>query len=323
MKRLTAIEGETEGASDGASAFSQLISPLTPKRFFADDWDTQCVHIAGDAGRFDTVLSATDFCNAMFTAELDDRRVRYLQKSLGNKHQSQSAFLKKKIGWDNPPTLGLLANQFRTGTFVFDLIDNRVPSLKAWCRRLYPDVSSRISANAYFSAGRDASAFDAHFDEQDVFILQLEGEKEWQLWTGKRVPNPSAGHPQGHDEDPPTLPADEIVTLTAGDVLYVPRGTWHWPRSLDDTPSLHLTVALVMPQPADVLRWLKEQVYDDAEMRAGLPLSPHQDSDLARTEMLDAVFAKLELLISDPRRRERALAYLTAENIRTLRDQSE
>jgi len=316
MKRLAA----TGDAQPGGSALSALLSPLTPASFFADYWDRQCVHIAGEVGRFRDIITDADFCDAIFAAYLGDRRLNYMQKSLGGKQQSQDFFLRQKAQWQAAPKLAQLAEQFRTGTLVFELIQNRIATTKSWCRRLYPDLNCQISTNAYFSAGRDASAFDVHFDEQDVFILQLEGEKEWRLWDRARVVNPIAGFQADDEQEPPDLPADAVVRMTEGDVLYVPRGTWHWPRSLDNQPSLHLTLTLIMPKASDILYWLKQRLCEDDDIRAALPFSPHQPGEPSGDPALARAFDRLQQLIADPRRDQLAVAHMALQNMRSVID---
>lgn len=94
-------------------------------------------------------------------------------------------------------------------------------------------------ANVYYSAPGLPSAVHAHQDAQSVFIVQCEGRKRWQLfappqrWRLRFSQRGKAG-----DAAPPselTEPLDDVI-LSAGDVLFVPRGMYHststlFPRS--------------------------------------------------------------------------------------------
>ena len=80
---------------------------------------------------------------------------------------------------------------------------------------------------------------------QDVFILQLDGRKEWRLYDVP-VKHPFMGHkvgrvPQG---EPPAQAGRPRMTLTLepGDMLYMPRGLVHEAATTDAAPSLHLTI---------------------------------------------------------------------------------
>lgn len=300
------------------SAFSQLIDPVAPNDFFQDYWDQELLLISGEAGRFDGIVTGNKFCDALFDAKLGNRRLKYIQKSIGNRDESQDFFLRQKAQWQDRKSQNELATLLHSGTLVFDSIQNAVPSAKTWCRELYAEFCCQITINAYFSAGRDASAFDAHFDPQDVFILQLEGEKEWQLWERDRVVNPMPGHPESKAMTAPGLPADQTILLTPGDLLYVPRGTWHWPRSLDDNPSLHLTLTLVMPKPADIVGWLSQILGAEPDARSSLPFSRYQEEEPIDNMSLDRAIALLTEKLSSPDAKRLATAYMAFHNMQSV-----
>lgn len=50
----------------------------------------------------------------------------------------------------------------------------------------------------------------------------------------------------------------EILILNEGDVLFVPKGTWHDVVAINE-PSLHLTISVVYPTVADYAQWLLSQ----------------------------------------------------------------
>jgi quercetin dioxygenase-like cupin family protein len=76
-----------------------------------------------------------------------------------------------------------------------------------------------------------------HSDPTDVYVIQLEGTKRWQIWPTPQVRRP------GDDKDSfPALPDPVLdVSLQPGDVLYVPHNTPHR-ASAEDSVSLHVTV---------------------------------------------------------------------------------
>lgn len=286
--------------------------------FFKDHWDHQPLLITGPPSRFDSVMCSKDFEHALFDAKLSSPSLRYLHKPTGNRAESLDLFLRKKAGWTEPLSISQLAREFHRGTLVYVGIENAVPSVKSFCQSLFNDFRCPLSVNAYFSAGLDASAFDAHFDPQDTFILQLEGEKEWRLWERGRVPNAISGYPEWTSVPPPELPADETVLLTPGDVLYVPRGLWHWPRSLGDAPSLHLTLTVVMPRPVDVMLWLTDALSNEPEFRAALPMSPHQRDGAGPKTAIDAVLASIAQKVASPGAANMAMAHMLREAMQTV-----
>ena len=113
-----------------------------------------------------------------------------------------------------------------------------------WCDaswRLVAALEARlgclVGANSYLTpAGSRGLA--PHWDDVEVFVLQVEGAKSWKVWgwdgkgegdrRGKRGKGaPLASSPSGDlDERSLGLPELEVV-LRPGDVLYLPRGTVH------------------------------------------------------------------------------------------------
>lgn len=167
--------------------------------------------------------------------------------------------------------------------------------------------------NVYYAPMGLARAVHAHQDSQSVFIVQCEGRKTWELFEPPvrwRLRLNQRG--KGGD----VAPASELtqpvarVTLTPGDVLFLPRGMYHRTattdededgapppagRSADDSAessvaSLHVTVGvetetdnftwisllrdaattLGLPDPA---KRLEEAQWHDERLREALPLA--------------------------------------------------
>jgi len=167
-------------------------------------------------------------------------------------------------------------------------------------------------ANVYYAAAGLDSAVHAHQDAQSVFIVQCEGRKRWQLfappqrWRLRYNQRGKAGDIAPSSEL--TQPLDDVV-LSPGDVLFVPRGTYHrtstfMPRKApeaeatrvlaDDDPaggpaSLHVTIGIetdtdewiwlsLLREAAEALelldatRKLDAAQWHDEELREALPL---------------------------------------------------
>jgi len=113
-------------------------------------------------------------------------------------------------------------------------------------------------ANAYMTRAGVPSALPPHNDRQSVLIVQLEGRKVWRTWPAA-VANPLQEQIRGKGRDELDRAAlgepSMTVTLSAGDLLYVPRGYIHataTPASDEGggggggaaAHSLHLTIGL-------------------------------------------------------------------------------
>ena len=86
------------------------------------------------------------------------------------------------------------------------------------------------------------NALAAHYDDVDVFVLQVKGKKTWSLFSSRNeqevLPLFSSGD---FDEEELGKPCE--VDLGPGDLLYLPRGAIHRARTDKAGSSLHLTIS--------------------------------------------------------------------------------
>jgi hypothetical protein len=108
-------------------------------------------------------------------------------------------------------------------TLVLDQANVFDPTMEVACRSMQWWSRERVQVNVYLTTN-DASGFDLHWDDHDVLIIQLAGEKEWDV-RGASRPVPMFRDAARNDE-----PSQETIwagTMRAGDVMHIPRGYWH------------------------------------------------------------------------------------------------
>ena len=129
-------------------------------------------------------------------------------------------------------------------TLVLQSLHRQWPALITFTDELTRQLGHPCQVNAYLTPPGGAG-LTTHADEHDVFAVQLSGAKRW--WV------------DGLGD----------LTLTAGDVLYVPAGCRHGAQSEHST-SLHLTIGMLRVTYRQVLgRLLREP---SAELDAPLPV---------------------------------------------------
>lgn len=145
-----------------------------------------------------------------------------------------------------------------------------------------------VGINCYASFGQDHS-FDKHWDEHDVFAIQLAGEKHWTLFD-----NPDVPFATGFRSPTETCPDNVIgdFDLCEGDVLYVPRGCWHEVRG-NNRPSLHVSVGVVRLRAFDLLRSLLDNLEEDEVWGASLPRHTTPDRLQAFQALLQKALAAM------------------------------
>lgn len=108
-------------------------------------------------------------------------------------------------------------------------------------------------SSGYAAFGNETS-FGNHWDTHDVFALQLIGKKRWTIYK-PTLDNPSFTHSSvGRESECPSVPFMDII-LSAGDILYLPRGWWHT-VSPNASPTFHLAIGIYPPYFVDYLTWL-------------------------------------------------------------------
>lgn len=158
-------------------------------------------------------------------------------------------------------SLSELHRQLRAGvTGVLEATNELLPSVEAITTQISNRYCARSTANAYFSFG-STSGFGAHNDDHDVIVIQLEGRKNWQFFA---IPGHCGKATVRELESPTEQAIGESILLQRGNILFVPKGTWHDVVAIGE-PSLHLTISIVYATVADYAKWLLGQ------HRYGLP----------------------------------------------------
>lgn len=150
-----------------------------------------------------------------------------------------------------------LGNLLREGaTLILDQANVFDPTMEVACRALQWWSHERVQVNAYLTTN-DAAGFPLHWDDHDVVIVQLAGEKEWEVRAVSRKV------PMYRDSDPNTIPSDEIIwsgVMRTGDVMHIPRGHWHQATRTGSGSgkSLHVTFGITKRTGASWLAWLAD-----------------------------------------------------------------
>ncbi|NET38859.1 MAG: cupin, partial [Cyanothece sp. SIO1E1] len=108
-----------------------------------------------------------------------------------------------------------------------------------------------------------------HYDTHEVFILQVDGQKEWHIFP-ETFKYPLVDQ-KSATLSPPTETPYLSCVLNPGDVLYIPRGHWHYAVALEQ-PSLHLTLGILCRTGIDLLEWLTDTLKQEERWRQNLPL---------------------------------------------------
>ena len=233
---------------------ASLIAPLTVEEFLGNFWGRRAVYIPGTDGKF-SGLFGWDDVNAY----------------LNNARENQPGFRLVHEKSPLPPqALDKLDEWLGKGaTLAINSVNQIDEVMKRFNYALGADLNTVINTNCYISCPAK-QGFDNHFDEHDVFVLQTEGRKAWKVFQPTHTYPLHAQQLASKGAPPDVDPYIECV-LSPGDVLFIPRGHWHY--AIAETPSVHLTIGPASRAGVEFLVWLCRQLMSQEFFRTDFPVA--------------------------------------------------
>lgn len=279
---------------------SWLIEPIAERDFLESYHERRALHCRhADSDRFADLLTLNRLDEIVSNAELP-RSALSMARSKPPLKRSDYTFKNGNID------RGAVIRHFQCGATVIlnqlQLADER---LARFCRALEEVFSCQVQTNVYLTPP-NSQGFNTHFDDHDVFIVQVSGAKRWRLYE-KPVDNPYRGEGFKSGEHK-AGELDQEFVLRAGECLYIPRGLMHDASSHGDEPSLHITTGLIVKKWADLmLEAVSEVALRNPKFRRSLPpgfARPDWDSAL-----LEAEFRELAHEFAEQANFEKVLDY--------------
>jgi lysine-specific demethylase/histidyl-hydroxylase NO66 len=240
-------------------ALRSLILPVSKDDFRTRFWEQKPLTVhRGNPAFYDDLFTLQDFDDAIA------RSPSYVKLA--------NATTKKNVAYRSETVKGLeatLEDMRAGGTLVLDQLHQHDPKLALLCRLLAAELGHRFQTNLYLTPP-NGKGFSPHWDNHDVFILQVLGCKDWKIEKDRRA------FPLGTEtmpEEGRDLRGDLLTfTLEQGDLIYIPRGFVH-AAECGTSPSLHITLGVSAQVIQDFLHVvIKAAVARDPGLRAALPL---------------------------------------------------
>ena len=250
-------------AAPGRLSLDGILAPVTREEFLADTWDRRPLVVQrASPEHYAGLLSVSDFDRLLSASVVESRDARIVRE--GRSDGTAAVF-----GPDGRANIAALHSAYARGfTVVVNNVHKRRPEVAALCRDIELALGHPVGANAYLTPPR-AQGLAPHFDNHDVFVLQLSGRKGWKVFE----PEIERPLPEQHRDVSPDAIGEPVraVVLDAGDLLYLPRGVVHQAESLS-VASLHLTIGIrITPVAAILSRALADEAARDGRLRRAVP----------------------------------------------------
>lgn len=201
--------------------------------------------------------------------------------------------------WPEPrtPSLEEAKSLFDEGyTLLVRHAERHDAELKHLAQGFAQEFLAPVDVHLYATPGK-SFGFGWHYDVEDVFIIQLEGSKEYSLRKNTVNPWPVLDNmPKDLRYERELMPLMKCE-LSAGDWLYIPHGYWHKGDAKSD--SISLAVGVMAATGLDVLDFARERLVESIRWRQRLPMFG-EDFSQALTEILSELGRELSGLFSDP-----------------------
>ena len=243
---------------------SYLISPISKTEFFKTYHEKEALLSKhNDANKFNGLLSIDRIDEIIASTELPPSSLDMVRKE---PPIERSYYTFKNGNIDR----GAVIRHYQEGaTIILPQLHLADEILAKFCRSLENVFSSHVQTNIYLTPG-SSQGFNTHFDDHDVFVIQLSGTKKWRLYQ-KPIDNPYRGE-SFNTKDYKAGELQKEFELKEGECVYIPRGLMHDAISVGEKASLHITVGLIVKKWADLmLEALSEVAIRNPKFRRSLP----------------------------------------------------
>jgi hypothetical protein len=262
----------TEGASPrwDEDALGFLIAPVTREQFLEEYYERDAlISIRGEPDRYGDLLTLDMLDHFIASADLREGMVDLASQK---NRPSRETWIDDR---GRISSAGIAENYLGGATVILPHLHDSMLNLGEFCRSLEEVFTCHVQTNIYLTPhvspdGTSNQGFPPHYDNHDVFIMQISGTKAWRFY-GVPIETPYRGEDFQLGRHEPGEISREF-TLNPGDCVYIPRGLMHDAENVGDAPSLHITAGLIVKTWADLLlESISELALAEPAFRRSLP----------------------------------------------------
>jgi ribosomal protein L16 Arg81 hydroxylase len=268
MDGLAVARGEEQAAAPSISwqedALGFLMAPVGRDAFLETYYEQKpLLNIRGEPERYSELLTLAMIDDFVASADLREGMIELTNR--------KNPIARDDYTYeDGRISRTAVAREYLRGaTIILPHLHESLFQLGEFSRSLEEIFSCHVQTNIYLTPEGN-QGFPPHYDNHDVFIMQISGAKAWRLYDTP-VATPYRGERFRLEVHTPSEVRQEF-TLRAGDCVYIPRGLMHDAENVGEEPSLHITVGLITKTWADLLlEAVSELALNEPGFRRSLP----------------------------------------------------
>ncbi|MEX1013592.1 MAG: cupin domain-containing protein [Candidatus Paceibacterota bacterium] len=235
---------------------ADLITPISVKEFKKLFKERPAFEIWDTKSNIDSLFGWDDLNHILRQQRMNSTDIMVLQNSNKVSHRKISREVRR---WSKTETQldheKLLAALRDGGSIRVSRVDEKSNTLETLASDIENILSCQVTINLYASF-TSTPALSAHADTHDVLVVQIAGKKAWEIFGF------------GNNK----LPIRHLSTdkcpkkkswkgeLKKGQLLFMPRGSWHKAKVENNTPSLHLTIGFNHVMMRNFADWLEDKL---------------------------------------------------------------
>ena len=263
------------------TSLEQLLAPVNVKEFLRDYWNRGPLYIDGADDKFSVLPGVRELPSLLSGRLVGDRWIK------GHAHSAQASVIDRMGRVRNVNAVpSMWPELFNIGfSLCFSAVDQYSEQLSNLVQSIRSTTSlpGTILTTSYLTPPCSGSVM--HFDSQHAFFMQVSGKKHWRISKRAAWQDAPANIPLSSLNTPAmkafldamgviVLSPEQIgiqeITLSAGDVLYLPPGVWHEGHT-SETHSLHYTLTFMPLGPWQLLvAYLRRAYFAKTSMRRDL-----------------------------------------------------
>ncbi len=249
---------------------ASLLHPVSRDEFFSEYWERQLLSVQRqDDHYYQGLMTKRDIEDII---SISDARYPAIRLAKDGSYYPPHLYTKDvtigDLSFHGVPDIDKISAEYGKGaTVALPALHRTFEPLSALCARLEEQLDHAFHANVYVTPGK-AAGFPPHYDTHDILVLQIAGKKRW------LIDQPSINLPHGSQGFKPQgfIPGPRLaqIELTAGDLLYLPRGYVH-STITSDSYSAHVTIGINVYTWVDLAKELLPRCVENVAFRKALP----------------------------------------------------